>query len=291
MKLASWHRCWLWFGDPTWLRFWIVLGWWWGALGFWRDIRKHLMHVQALVWSVVNMPVQIDHLHPCIVFCLKQCPDSSLAVEAKKRVRSIGLHAWSSDRQMQNSFPCLLHALDEAADRQLDNRKIAENFLFVFTETRLQHTMQLLLQLGVQNTTLSISFNEPCWYVGIPLVILIFIMLSRSIICSKFRIAYQFQLFPFWMIQPNEIWTNPTNKSPMQTAKIAAVQVYNDDRTVIKQSKPAAKIEWPEKKLASAKIASAKMQRKFPYKNANVIESRNQASAWLITCWSVRSPA
>ena len=121
--------------------------------------------------------------------------------------------------------------------------KLLKFFLFVFTETGVQHTIQLLLQLCMQNTTLSLSFNEPCRYGRISLFFLIFIMLSRSIICSKFRTACQFQLFPFWMIQPNEIWTNPTNKSPMQTARTAAVQAYNDDRTVTKQSKPAAKIE------------------------------------------------
>ena len=112
----------------------------------------------------------------------------------------------------------------------MDNCKIAEISFSCSPNPACSTLCNCCCNCACKNRMLSISFNEPCWYVSIPFFILIFIMLSRSIICSKFRTACQFQLFPFWMIQPNEIWTNPTNTPPMQKAKLATVQIQNDYR-------------------------------------------------------------
>ena len=68
----------------------------------------------------------------------------------------------------------------------------------------------------------------------------------------------------------------------MQTARTAAVQAYNDDRTVTKQSKPAAKNERPEKKplskIASAKTAPAKMQKKFPNRGKMALQPHHESN-------------
>ena len=189
------------------------------------------------------MPVQIDHLHPCIVLCLKQRPDSFLADEAKNSYVPLSQRLPNAKILSLSSSCTGRGCRSSAAVMSWIIAKLLKNFLFVFHRNPLQHTMQLLLQVCMQKQNAEYLFQRACWYVSIPFFILIFIMLSRSIICSKFRIACHLQLFPFWMIQPNEMWTNPTNKLPMQTAKTAAVHAYNDDRTVTKQSKPAAEIE------------------------------------------------
>ena len=135
------------------------------------------------------------------------------------------------------------------------------------------------------------------------LFILIYIMLSRSIICSKFRIACQFQLFPFWMIQPNEIWTNPTNKSPMQKAKLATVQIQNDYRKPPSQTVQTSCTKAANNnaqrirkgtavKIASAKIVPAKMRRKFPNRGKMPPQPNHETKrAWGSPCFSLTSPA
>jgi hypothetical protein len=96
---------------------------------------------------------------------------------------------------------------------------------------------------------------------------------------------------PKWKTVRNRIRYNESHQpnSPLQTAKSATVQMQNDYQNYRhRQSKPAARRlqitmhRRSEKKLlskiASAKIAPAKMQRKIsePWQNGTATKSRKQ---------------